>query len=123
MEENWMQLSLATVWARRFGAATSMNSALEEAASDPVMRRLGPALLSWVAENFITHDTQILSAQANEKQIALGVDLAKKAARFDKTADLPYDVRRKLNLGGHCDLMLVAMDAEHAVHLDSGGTA
>ena len=53
---------------------------------------------SWVAENFITHDTQILSAQANEKQIALGVDLAKKAARFDKTADLPYDVRRKLDL-------------------------
>jgi peptidyl-dipeptidase A len=53
---------------------------------------------SWVAENFITYDTQILSAQANEKQIALGVDLAKKATRFDKTADLPYDVGRKLDL-------------------------
>ena len=53
---------------------------------------------SWVADNFITYDTQILSAQASEKQIALGVDLAKKAALFDKTADLPYDVRRKLDL-------------------------
>jgi peptidyl-dipeptidase A len=53
---------------------------------------------SWVAENFITHDTQIISAKANEKQIALGVDLAKQAARFDSVEGLPYDVRRKLDL-------------------------
>jgi peptidyl-dipeptidase A len=53
---------------------------------------------SWVAENFITYDTQILSAEANEKQINLGVDLAKQAARFDGVAGLPYDVRRKLDL-------------------------
>jgi peptidyl-dipeptidase A len=53
---------------------------------------------SWVAENFITDDTQILAAQANEKQINLGVDLAKKAARFDIVRNLPYDTRRKLNL-------------------------
>lgn len=53
---------------------------------------------AWVAENFITFDTQILSAQASEKQINLGVDLAKKAARFDHVAGLPYDVRRKLDL-------------------------
>src|SRR5579859_6294169 len=53
---------------------------------------------AWVAENFITYDTQILSAQASEKQINLGVDLAKKAARFDHVKGLPYDVRRKLDL-------------------------
>jgi peptidyl-dipeptidase A len=53
---------------------------------------------AWVAENFITYDTQILAAQANEKQINLGVSLAKKAARFDKVAGLPYDTRRKLDL-------------------------
>ena len=53
---------------------------------------------AWVAENFITYDTQILAAQANEKQINLGVDLAKGAARFDKVKNLPYDVRRKLDL-------------------------
>jgi peptidyl-dipeptidase A len=53
---------------------------------------------SWVAENFITYDTQLIYAQANEKQIALGVDLAKKAARYDKVKNLPYDVRRKLDL-------------------------
>ena len=53
---------------------------------------------SWVAENFITYDTQLIAAAANEKQIALGVELAKQAARFDHVADLPYDARRKLDL-------------------------
>jgi peptidyl-dipeptidase A len=52
----------------------------------------------WVAENFITSDTQAIAAAASEKQIALGIDLAKQAARFDRTANLPYDVRRKLDL-------------------------
>jgi len=52
----------------------------------------------WVAENFITHDTQEIAAAASEKQIALGIDLAKHAARFDRVVDLPYDVRRKLDL-------------------------
>src|SRR5438067_2980152 len=53
---------------------------------------------AWVAENFITYDTQLLSAEATAKQIALGVELAKQAARFDATPDLPHDVRRKLDL-------------------------
>jgi peptidyl-dipeptidase A len=53
---------------------------------------------AWVAENFITYDTQVLAAKASEKQIALGVDLAKQAAPFDGVANLPDDVRRKLDL-------------------------
>ncbi len=53
---------------------------------------------AWVAENFITYDTQVLAAQAGEKQINLGVALAKKAAQFDHVAKLPYDIRRKLDL-------------------------
>jgi peptidyl-dipeptidase A len=53
---------------------------------------------SWVAENFITYDTQLIAAAANEKQIALGVDLAKQAARFDSVPNLPYDTQRKLDL-------------------------
>ncbi|HSC20485.1 MAG TPA: M2 family metallopeptidase, partial [Solirubrobacterales bacterium] len=52
---------------------------------------------SWVQANFITQDTEILAAQANERSTALGVELAKEAARFDGL-DLPYDVRRKLDL-------------------------
>ena len=53
---------------------------------------------AWIAENFITYDTQILAAKASEKQIALGVELAKAAARFDAVAALPHDVRRKLDI-------------------------
>jgi peptidyl-dipeptidase A len=53
---------------------------------------------AWVNETFITYDTQLLAAAADEKQIALGVELAKQAARFDKVPDLPFDVRRKLDL-------------------------
>ena len=53
---------------------------------------------AWVAENFITYDTQILAAEANEKQINLAVGLAKKAATYDRTSDLKYDTRRKLDL-------------------------
>ena len=52
----------------------------------------------WVAENFITVDTQAIAAAAHEKQIALGVELAKKATRFDKAPGLSYDARRKLDL-------------------------
>jgi peptidyl-dipeptidase A len=52
----------------------------------------------WVAENFITHDTQLIAAQASEKQINAAVDLAMKAARFDAVPSLSYDIRRKLDL-------------------------
>ena len=81
---------------------------------------------SWVAENFITYDTQIIAAQANEKQIALGVDLAKQAARFDKVPALPYDVRRKLDLiklalttPGPSDPKLTAEMAQIGAELDA----
>ncbi|HVT58728.1 MAG TPA: M2 family metallopeptidase [Thermoanaerobaculia bacterium] len=51
----------------------------------------------WVQSNFITYDTEILAAKANERLLALGVELAKGAARFDGLA-LPPDVARKLDL-------------------------
>jgi peptidyl-dipeptidase A len=52
---------------------------------------------SWVQSTYITDDTQILAAKENEKLINAGVDLAKRAARFDGL-ELPYDVRRKLEI-------------------------
>jgi peptidyl-dipeptidase A len=52
---------------------------------------------SWVQETYITSDTEILTAQANEKVIALGVDLAKQASRWNGVA-LPPDLARKLDL-------------------------
>ena len=52
---------------------------------------------AWVQSTYITHDTQIIAARENERLISAGVELAKEAARFDNL-ELPYDVRRKLNL-------------------------
>ena len=52
----------------------------------------------WIAANFITEDTQAIAAKENERFIGAGVELAKQAARFDNVQNLPYDVRRKLDL-------------------------
>ena len=51
----------------------------------------------WVQENFITYDTEILSAAANEALLAAGVDYAQQAARFDNV-QLPQDLRRQIDL-------------------------
>ncbi len=51
---------------------------------------------AWVQANFITYDTEILAAEANENYVAASVDLAGKAARF-RDLDLPAEVARKLN--------------------------
>ncbi len=52
---------------------------------------------SWVQSNFITDDTEALSALANERMIAGTMRLAAEATRFDGLA-LPPDVARKLKL-------------------------
>ncbi len=57
--------------------------------------RLGRA--QWVQENFITHDTEILAAEANEAYTAAAVRDAKQAARFDEVP-VSEDLRRKLDL-------------------------
>ncbi len=52
---------------------------------------------AWVQETHITHDTEILGALASERVTAAGVEIAKQAARFNGL-ELPYDVRRKLEI-------------------------
>ena len=52
---------------------------------------------AWVQANFITQDTEALSAKGNERLINAQVKYAKQAARFDKLT-LPDDLRRKLLL-------------------------
>src|SRR6266852_485023 len=51
----------------------------------------------WVKDNFITDDTEILAAQANEKVINTPVALAKQSKRFD-SLKLPADLARKMKL-------------------------
>lgn len=52
---------------------------------------------SWVYSTDINYDTELLSAQANESSTSALVRLAGEAKRFDDL-DLPYDVRRRLEL-------------------------
>jgi len=51
----------------------------------------------WVQSNFITEDTQVLAAQAEERKIAATIELAQKATRFDGLA-LPAETARKMKL-------------------------
>jgi peptidyl-dipeptidase A len=51
----------------------------------------------WVRANFITYDSELLSAAADERAIAEGVRLAKDATRFDHLK-LPADMARKMLL-------------------------
>lgn len=51
---------------------------------------------AWIQSTYITHDTELLAAEADQKVIELNVELAGQATRFDKL-ELPYDVRRKLD--------------------------
>jgi len=51
----------------------------------------------WVAETFITDDTQAITARANQEFSDEVAAYAKESTRFDKL-DLPADLRRELNL-------------------------
>jgi peptidyl-dipeptidase A len=51
----------------------------------------------WVQENFITEDTEQISADASEQLNTLSADLAKKAERFDGLK-LPPEMARKMTL-------------------------
>src|SRR5580658_10449470 len=51
----------------------------------------------WVHENFITDDTEAISAKADQRAIDESVSLAKEAVRFDKL-QLPEDMARKMKL-------------------------
>ena len=51
----------------------------------------------WVAETFITEDTEALGAKASQLLNDTAARLAKEAVKFDKV-DVPADVRRQLTL-------------------------
>lgn len=51
----------------------------------------------WVKSTYITYDTEILAAKADERAIHTQVDLAKRSVRYDGLK-LPNDVARKIHL-------------------------
>ncbi|MEO7918137.1 MAG: M2 family metallopeptidase, partial [Thermoanaerobaculia bacterium] len=70
---------------------------LEEAETRLLKLSIDSDRASWVQANFITDDTEILSAQASERRINAAVELAKRATRFDGLK-LPEAQARKLKL-------------------------
>ncbi len=52
---------------------------------------------AWVQSTYITPDTEILAAQAEQQTIQLTLDLIQESRRYIDL-DLPYDVKRKLGL-------------------------
>jgi peptidyl-dipeptidase A len=53
---------------------------------------------SWVQSTYITHDTEILAAEASERWLSAAVELATSAARYADIDNLEPDVRRKIDL-------------------------
>src|SRR3954453_12289116 len=70
---------------------------LEDAEQKLMKLNLEASHADWIRANFITYDSEVLSAAADERAISEGVRLAKGAAKFDKTK-LPPDMARKILL-------------------------
>ncbi len=78
-------------------SAESAKSFLDDAEKKMNDLFLESAQASWVQSNFITQDTEALSAIANQRSIDYGVQLAKEAAKYDGV-ELPAETRRKMDL-------------------------
>jgi peptidyl-dipeptidase A len=78
-------------------SAESATKFIDEAEKKGFDIALESARASWVQENFITEDTEALSAKSNQRAIDFGVQLAKEAATFDGVT-LPEEPQRKLLL-------------------------
>jgi len=70
----------------------------------------------WVKSTYITDDTEILAAKANERNIAATVEFAKQSRRFDRLK-LPEDVARKLKLLKLSLTLATPSDPEEAAEL------
>lgn len=102
------QAGAAQTPAKKNPSATSESSAAQPTVADAerFISRAETRLLdlwikggraSWVADNFITEDTEAINADADQAVKAATADLASQARKFDKL-QLPPDVARKFKL-------------------------
>ncbi len=70
---------------------------LDDAEAKLLVLSVNASRAGWVQSTYITDDTEILAAQANERLIASTAEYAKKASRFQGIA-LPADLARKIKL-------------------------
>src|SRR5580765_1720087 len=76
---------------------TAARRLLDAAERELAVRSIALNRAGWIGENFITHDTELLAADA-QADVALALKrLVDQARRFDGVA-LPADVRRRLLL-------------------------
>ncbi|MEP6801711.1 MAG: M2 family metallopeptidase [Acidobacteriota bacterium] len=79
------------------GNAAEAQAFLAEAETSLLALANEASRAGWVQSTYITNDTEILAARANERLIAASVAYAKRSARYDG-ARLPEDVARKIGL-------------------------
>ena len=83
-----------------FAATPSVDDArkfLDEAEKNLLKLSVESNHADWIRANFITYDSEIISAAADEREIAEAVRLAKGATRFDHVK-LPAEMARKMML-------------------------
>jgi peptidyl-dipeptidase A len=80
-------------------AATASDARAFVDSAETTLMRLGieASRAQWVQENFITYDTELMAAQANERLISANVEFATQSARYNNL-QLPPDVARKLQI-------------------------
>ena len=101
--------ALAAPAAKKLGPPTVAEAERFVADAEARLKRLdfNSARTEWVSQNFITDDTEIITAQAGEQRLTASGELALQARRF-KGLKLPEATARKLKL---LQLTLMLSDA------------
>ncbi len=79
------------------GTASNAKAFIDDTEKKLLTLSVDSSRADWVRSTFITNDTEILAAKADERAIAATVQLAKDATRFDRE-HLEPDLERKLKL-------------------------
>jgi peptidyl-dipeptidase A len=89
----------ACTWAADTGKPTVQEARtfLDRAEAKLLELSIAGSRADWVKSTFITYDSEIIAAKADEQAIAATMDLAKQATRFDHL-ELPADLARKFKL-------------------------
>lgn len=93
----WLLLAAAFAFPAPAPTVEEARKFIEQAEARLLDLGVNASRAEWVRSTFITDDTEILAAQADEQAISASVALAKQATRFDGLK-LPADLARKLML-------------------------
>src|SRR6516164_1876975 len=92
------KLALLLAWAPYAAMAQDVKKFLDDAEKTLLKVNIESGHADWIRENFITSDTEALSAVADERAIVEGVRLAKQATKFDKQKLSPEMARKMMLL-------------------------